>query len=64
MHDHIERGQGSNKAPMVELRLVELRRLEPLPSSVPSTVGLCGGGALRLAISHPRLLLTLLLRGD
>ena len=29
---------------------MELRGLEPLTSSMPSTVGLCGGAALRLAM--------------
>jgi len=32
---------------------VELRGLEPLTSSMPSTIGLRGGKALRLAIGHP-----------
>jgi hypothetical protein len=32
---------------------VELRGLEPLTSSMPSTIGLRGGRALRLAIGHP-----------
>ena len=32
---------------------MELRGLEPLTSSMPSTVGLCGGPALRLASGPP-----------
>jgi hypothetical protein len=44
--------------------MVELRGLEPLTSSMPSTVGLCGGPALRLAIGHPRPPLTATVRAD
>jgi hypothetical protein len=43
---------------------VELRGLEPLTSSMPSTVGLCGGPALRQAIGHPRPPLTATVRAD
>jgi hypothetical protein len=43
---------------------VELRGLEPLTSSMPSTVGLYGGLALRLAIGHPRPPLTAIVRAD
>jgi hypothetical protein len=43
---------------------VELRGLEPLTSSMPSTVGLCGGPALRLAIGHPHPPLAATVRAD
>jgi hypothetical protein len=43
---------------------VELRGLEPLTSSMPSTVGLCGGWAVRLAIGHPSPALTAIERAD
>ena len=43
---------------------VELKGLEPVTSSMPSTVGLCGGPALRLAIGHPRPPLTTTVRAD
>jgi hypothetical protein len=55
----IARGEGLSKA-----ATVELRGLEPLTSSMPSTVGLCGGPALRLAIGHPRPRLTVTVRAD
>jgi site-specific DNA recombinase len=57
--ERIARGEGSSKAAMVELR-----GLEPLTSSMPSTVGLCGGPALRLAIGHARSPLTTTMRAD
>ena len=44
--------------------MVELRGLEPLTSSMPSTVGLCGGPASTLAIGHARPLLTPIVRAD
>jgi hypothetical protein len=47
-----------------EKEWVELRGLEPLTASMPSTVGLCSGPALRLAIGHPRPPLTATMRAD
>jgi hypothetical protein len=43
---------------------VELRGLEPLTSSMPSTVGLCGAPALTLTIGLPRAPLTATVRAD
>ena len=51
--------KGSSKTVMVELK-----GLEPLTSSMPSTVGLCGGPALRLAIDHPCPPWTVTVRAD
>jgi hypothetical protein len=44
--------------------MVELRGLEPLTSSMPSTVGLCGAPALTLTIGLPRAPLTATVRAD
>ena len=44
--------------------MVELRRLEPLTSSMPSALCPCGRQALRLTIGHPRPPLTATVRAD
>jgi hypothetical protein len=43
---------------------VELRGLEPLTSSMPSTVGRCDGPALSVSIGHPGPPLTPTVRAD